>query len=221
MTETVARFRWRSKLAWSLRRLGRFSPEDVRSRYLTWFLRRGTDTGPVSAWVLDLISFGVEPADAVAQVHRELKGLTGGCNFAHRPAPLAMCLFIADDELPAMAIQEAKLTHEHELAGDVSAAVILLCRALIRDGVERCPGTRCSRSPAGDPSSYIACNQTNAEVRRICSGPAARRDFFSSIGIPHSMRLFQMLCVSQVRQTTVRSWWAQSPVRAGVRPRLP
>jgi hypothetical protein len=29
------------------------------------------------------------------------------------------------------------------------------------------------------------------------------------------MRLFQMLCVSQVRQTTVRSWWAQSPCALG------
>jgi ADP-ribosylglycohydrolase len=86
----------------------------------------------VSARAFELISLGVEPADAVAQVHRELKGLTAGCNPAHRAAPPAMCLFIADDDLPATAIQEAKLTHEHALAGDISAAVGMLCRALIR-----------------------------------------------------------------------------------------
>ena len=88
------------ELAWSLRPLGRFSPEDVRSRYLNWFLRRGTDTGPVSARVFELISLWVEPADAVAQVHCELKGLTAGCNPAHRAAPLAMCSFMRMTNCP-------------------------------------------------------------------------------------------------------------------------
>jgi ADP-ribosylglycohydrolase len=48
-----------------------------------------------------------------------------------------MCSFIADPELPAMALQEARLTHKHELAGDVSAAVVMLCRALIRGAAWR------------------------------------------------------------------------------------
>ena len=89
------------ELASSLRRLGRFSLNNVRLRYLTRFLREGTDTRPVSARFFELISFGVEPGDAVAQVHREFAGMTAGCNPAHRAAPLAMCSFIADDDLPA------------------------------------------------------------------------------------------------------------------------
>jgi ADP-ribosylglycohydrolase len=150
------------ELASSLRRLGRFSLNDVRLRYLTWFLREGTDTGPVSARVFELISFGVEPGDAVAQVHREFGGLTAGCNPAHRAAPLAMCSFIADDDLPATAVQEAKLTHEHGLAGDVSAAVVVLCRALIRGAawsealevaaVARQPATQATMSLAITPA---------------------------------------------------------------------
>jgi hypothetical protein len=60
---------------WSL---GRFSPEDVRRRCLEWFLRQGTDTGPVSARVFELISVGATPADAVAQVHHQFGGLTAG-----------------------------------------------------------------------------------------------------------------------------------------------
>jgi ADP-ribosylglycohydrolase len=120
------------ELAASLRRLGRFSLNDVRLRYLTWFLREGTDAGPVSARVFELISRGVDAGDAVAQVHREFGGLTAGCNPAHRAAPLAMCSFIADHDLAATAVQEAKLTHAHRLAGDVSAAAVVLCRALIR-----------------------------------------------------------------------------------------
>ena len=75
------------ELTSSLRRLGRFSPDDVRIRYLTWFQREGTDTGPVAGRVFGLISAGVQPDDAVAKVHRELGGLTAGCNPAHRAAP--------------------------------------------------------------------------------------------------------------------------------------
>lgn len=125
------------ELSSSLRHLGRFSPDDVRSRYLTWFEREGIDTGPVAGRVFELISAGVQPEDALANVHREFDGLTAGCNPAHRVAPLAMCSFIADSELSAMAIQEAKLTHKHELAGDVSAAVVVLCRALVRGAAWR------------------------------------------------------------------------------------
>jgi ADP-ribosylglycohydrolase len=120
------------ELASSLWSLGRFSPEDVRRRYLEWFRRQGTDSGPVSARVFELISVGATPSDAVAQVHREFGGLTAGCNPAHRATPLAMCAFVADDELPLIAVQEANLTHQHELAGDVSAAVVVLGRLLVR-----------------------------------------------------------------------------------------
>ena len=146
------------ELASSLRRLGRFSLNDVRLRYLTWFQREGTDTGPVSARVFELISFGVEPGDAVAQVHRELGGLTAGCNPAHRAAPLAMCSFIADDDLPATAVQEAKLTHEHGLAGDVSAAVVVLCRALIRGAAwtEALEVAAVARQPATQAAMSLA-----------------------------------------------------------------
>jgi len=146
------------ELASSLRRLGRFSLNNVRLRYLTWFLGEGTDTGPVSARVFELISCGVEPEDAVAQVHREFGGLTAGCNPAHRAAPLAMCSFIADDDLPATAVQEAKLTHEHGLAGDISAAVVVLCRALIRGAAwsEALEVAAVARQPATQAAMSLA-----------------------------------------------------------------
>lgn len=146
------------ELAASLRQLGRFSLNDVRLRYLTWFLREGTDTGPVSARVFELISFGVDAGDAVAQVHREFGGLTAGCNPAHRAAPLAMCSFIADDDLAATAVQEAKLTHEHRLAGDVSAAVVVLCRALIRGAAwsEALEVAAVARQPATQTAMSLA-----------------------------------------------------------------
>ena len=143
------------ELAASLRRHGRFSLNDVRLRYLTWFLREGTDAGPVSARVFELISLGVDAGDAVAQVHREFGGLTAGCNPAHRAAPLAMCSFIADHHLAATAVQEAKLTHEHRLAGDVSAAAVVLCRALIRGAVWR-EALEVARQPATQAAMSLA-----------------------------------------------------------------
>jgi hypothetical protein len=150
----------------------------------------------VSARVFELISFGVEPGDAVAQVHREFGGLTAGCNRAHRAAPLAMCSFIADDDLPATAVQEAKLTHEHGLAGDVSAAVVVLCRALIRGAAwSESPGSRRGRSATRDPSSHVACNQASAEVWWICSGRAARRHLFCRSAFLIRGRAFRSLAI--------------------------
>jgi ADP-ribosylglycohydrolase len=58
--------------------------------------------------------------------------MTAGCNPAHRYALLAMANFLSDDELSGCALREARLTHQHPLAGDVAAAVAVLCRALIR-----------------------------------------------------------------------------------------
>jgi ADP-ribosylglycohydrolase len=82
--------------------------------------------------VLEKLTWGIPVAHAVQQADEELKGHTAGCNPAHRVAPLAMASFLADDTLAAAALEEALLTHAHPLAGDVAAAVALLCRALIR-----------------------------------------------------------------------------------------
>jgi hypothetical protein len=174
------------ELTSSLRRLGRFSLDDVRIRYLKWFQRDGTDTGPVSGRVFELISPGVQPDDAVAGVHREFGGLSAGCNPAHRAAPLAMCSFIADPELPAMAVQEARLTHEHELAGDVSAAVVVLCRALIpgaawREALELAATARQAATQAAMSLAIRPPPKSTGLLWTCCT-----RRSFSSIGIPRS-----------------------------------
>lgn len=119
-------------LAESLADRRRFDPEDVLARYLEWWRGGAFDTGPTAATVFGLIEGGMEPADAVERVHNQSGGMTAGCNTAHRCAPLAMASFLADDEVAGCAIREAKLTHQHPLAGDVAAAVAALCRALIR-----------------------------------------------------------------------------------------
>ena len=82
--------------------------------------------------MLSLIDGGMDAAEAVERVHDQAGGMTAGCNPAHRCTPLAMAHFLPDDELAGCALREARLTHQHPLAGDVAAAVVVLCRALIR-----------------------------------------------------------------------------------------
>lgn len=106
---------------------------DILDRYLAWYRMEGFDTGPVAARVFDLVLEGIPHADAVRQVHFETGGRTGGCNPAHRIAPLAACPDVADSQLAHTAMTEAALTHFDTLAGDVSAAVAVLIRGLIND----------------------------------------------------------------------------------------
>jgi ADP-ribosylglycohydrolase len=71
-------------------------------------------------------------SEASGLVQREFGGKTAGCNPAHRSSPLAMLATPADDGLASCTITEARLTHHDALAGDVAAAVTVLCRSLIR-----------------------------------------------------------------------------------------
>ncbi len=119
-------------LAESLAERRRFDREDILGRYLAWWCEGGFDTGPVSARVFNLIVSGVPGREAVARAHADCGGLTAGCNPAHRSPPLAMAAFLIDARLPDLACQEGTLTHRDPLAGDVSAATVVLCRSLIR-----------------------------------------------------------------------------------------
>jgi hypothetical protein len=82
--------------------------------------------------VLQRIADGMIPEVAAETVDRDRQGLTAGCNPAHRAPPLAMAGFLPDERLMAFARHEAALTHKHPIAGDVSAAVVVLCRTLPR-----------------------------------------------------------------------------------------
>src|SRR5262249_43899836 len=109
------------RLAESLSDRQRFDPDDVLARYLAWWRDGAFDSGRTAATVLSLIEGGMEPAEAVKRVHDQSGGMTAGCNPAHRCAPLAMAMFVPDDELAGCALREARLTHQHPLAGDFAA----------------------------------------------------------------------------------------------------
>ena len=139
-------------LAESLLAKGRFDLEDVGIRYLNWWPSGGFDTGPTAEAVFSLVDSGMSFNQAAKVVHEQGDGLTAGCNPAHRSAVFAMSASLSDEELPEVAKAEAAITHRHPLAGDVAAAVVCLCRALIRGaeweearhvaGLGRMPETR-------------------------------------------------------------------------------
>ena len=123
------------RLAESLQALDKFDIEDVGRRYLSWWREGAFDTGPTTARVFELVNSGASFQEGSARVHEESGGFTAVCNPAHRSAPLSMLAARSDDTLHQAAMAEASLTHGHPLAGDVAAAVVRLCRILIR-GVE-------------------------------------------------------------------------------------
>jgi ADP-ribosyl-[dinitrogen reductase] hydrolase len=109
-----------------------FYVDDIAGRYLEWWRQEGFDTGPTCDMVFKRVRSGQSFDKAARQVHEETNGYTAGCNPVHRAAPLAMCANLADGDLVDAAIADAGLTHQHPLAGDVSAAAVSLCRALVR-----------------------------------------------------------------------------------------
>lgn len=119
-------------LAECLADCGGFEPDAIGRRYFEWWKTDGFDSGPTSAMVFSKVAAGTSFEAAAREVHAMTKGMTAGCNPALRSAPLAMALNLADENLADAALMEARLTHLHPLAGDVSAAVVRLCRALIR-----------------------------------------------------------------------------------------
>lgn len=109
---------------------------DILDRYLEWYRAGAFDTGPVAARVFELIERGMAYDDAALRTHREFNQQTAGCNPAHRGSVLAMfrpvsCRDYPDEWFASGAKKEAGMTHCHDLAGDVSAATVVLCRHLI------------------------------------------------------------------------------------------
>jgi ADP-ribosyl-[dinitrogen reductase] hydrolase len=120
------------RLAESLVACGGFNPSDILERYLAWWREGAFDTGPVSDRTFAFLAAGEPVQGATVQVHREFGGMTAGCNPAHRSPSLSMLAAIADKDLAACSMAEARLTHYDPLAGEIAATVNNLCRSLIR-----------------------------------------------------------------------------------------
>lgn len=108
-----------------------FDLENIFSTYSNWYHEAGFDTGPTAARVFNFVAQGMSIEEVVISVDQRAQGMIAGCNPMHRAIVLACCMDIPENELLNIARQEAKLTHYHHLAGDVSATTVLLCRKLI------------------------------------------------------------------------------------------
>jgi len=120
------------RVAESLAEKQTFDANDVLSRYVSWYRDGAFDTGRVAELVLRRIAEGSDPYVALFAADKECGGRTAGCNAAHRIGPIAMASFLPDEQLASIAVEEARLTHLHPLAGDAAAAAAVLCRGLIR-----------------------------------------------------------------------------------------
>ena len=123
------------RIAESLAAHNGFQRDDVMDRYMTWYREGAFDTGPVADRVFARVLKGESVEEAVKAVHISRDNMTAGCNPAHRAVPLAMCRGIDLFSLSQAAVAEASLTHFDSIAGEVSAAVVILCRRLIEGAV--------------------------------------------------------------------------------------
>ena len=91
--------------------------------YTNWVKNGGFDTGPTMYNVIQNHQQGMSISDAV-YTHHKNSGGTAGIGPAHRSAGF-LC-FAQEDQLVELAMREAKLTHWDPIAGQVSAASLLI-----------------------------------------------------------------------------------------------
>ena len=121
-------------------------PQYFGKGYLEWFKEEGYDAGLVTHKVLELVDSGLSFDDAAKQVDTELDGMTASISPAHRSIPLTL-YFVAwylrspnfFEEFPntgfrefeSLISREARMTHLHKEASEVSIAVNAICMYLI------------------------------------------------------------------------------------------
>jgi ADP-ribosyl-[dinitrogen reductase] hydrolase len=118
-------------LAESLKEKLCFDTHDIGLHYLHWWKNDGYDSGPTAAAVFRLVSAGEKYVDAAEIVHNKSGEMTAGCNPLHRNTVLAMSKRIKTEHLSAVAKEETRLTHFHNIAGETSSSACLLGRYLI------------------------------------------------------------------------------------------
>ena len=113
-------------------------PQHFGKGYLEWLREDGFDAGVVTNKVLELVDSGLSFDEAAKQVDEELGGMTAGIGPAHRSIPLTLpyvawylrspnffeeCPNTGFREFQSTIEREARLTHLHKEAAEVSLAV--------------------------------------------------------------------------------------------------
>ena len=100
-----------------------FSEQKTFTSYADWIKNGGFDTGPTLFRVVQNHQQGMSISDAV-YTHHQMSNGTAGIGPAHRSAGF-LCV-AKEDELVGLAMREAKLTHWDSIAGQASAASLLI-----------------------------------------------------------------------------------------------
>lgn len=128
-----------------------FNGPDILSRHLFLFHKEKLEVGETTKFIYEYVMnkqikakrivpaalqtqdflFDQKTIDEIIQLTDEkLNGRTAGCGPAQRSFPLALCDYIADDDLFEVALKEAKLTHFNPIAGQVAGIINLIIREL-------------------------------------------------------------------------------------------
>ena len=161
----------------------RLDLKDVTSRYLDWWKRDAFDTGPVFNEVFRKVDSGTSRVAAAHQVHLELNGATGGCNPAHRIAPIALFEDISTIAIGELARLEASITHWDPIAGDMSAVMAYLCRFSLE---EQSWEEAKSITAALEPEAWRIIQQ--AEISKDGYAPNVMRTAIEFLDQPNSLQ---------------------------------
>jgi ADP-ribosyl-[dinitrogen reductase] hydrolase len=124
-------------LAESLIEKKTFDRDDAAARYVAWLRSGPRDVGNTIRASLTRIGEGMEPEEASAEAHFEVGGKTAGNGAAMRAAPLALAFPDSEEKLLAHARADAAVTHHDPLAGQGSAALVLMIAAALGPGKDK------------------------------------------------------------------------------------
>jgi len=160
----------------------RLDVKDVSARYLDWWKTDAFDTGPVFDAVFQKVDEGIRPAAATHQVHLQYNSRTGGCNPAHRIAPIALFKTVSTPTIGDLARLEARITHWDPIAGDMAAVMAYLCRFLIEE--EPWEEAK-SMTSALEPESWQVIQQAN--ISKDGYAPNVMRTAIEFLDHPNSL----------------------------------
>lgn len=113
----------------------RYDMIDVAERHFAWWQQGAKNAGPTFEKVMTFVADGVQLDTAVSRVHREGGRKTAGCAPLHRATPIAMLKRIPTQQLAHFAELETAISHWDPVAAEATAAIVVLCRALIEGTV--------------------------------------------------------------------------------------
>ncbi|CAF1202109.1 unnamed protein product [Adineta ricciae] len=136
-------------VAESLIQFKEYNGPDILARHLYLYHTKRCEVGEITKYIYQAASTSINSQSPtsretfcfnpskingfVQSAHDRTGGYTASCGPAQRSYPLAFCAYITDDNLVDITMQEARLTHQSPIAGQVAVIVNSICRSLLRN----------------------------------------------------------------------------------------